>query len=108
MRADLELDPRGRRLSAALAAVLVPDNAPELRLVRAWLDSWSGIGLIVVGMSHQGFTVSLGEHGVGRWIAVFFHGRGGHEPIAAAGTAQEPTPWRAVQRAACEVLGRSA
>jgi hypothetical protein len=44
--------------------------------------------------------VSLGEHGVGRWIATFFHGRGGHEPIAAAGTAQEPTPWRAVQRAA--------
>jgi hypothetical protein len=54
-------------------------------------------------VAHQGFTVSLGEHGVGR-IAVFFHGRGGHEPIAAAGTAQEPTPWRAVQRAAWEAL----
>jgi hypothetical protein len=54
-------------------------------------------------MSHQGFTVSLGEHGVGRWIAVFFHGRGGHEPIAPAGTAQEATPWRAVQRAAWEI-----
>jgi hypothetical protein len=84
--------------------VLVPDHAPELRLVHAWLDSWSGIGLIVVGMAHQGFTVSLGEHGVGRWIAVSFHGRGGHEPIAASGTAQEPTPWRAVQRAAMGVL----
>jgi hypothetical protein len=59
------LDARGRRLRAALAAVLVRDNAPELRLVHDWLDSWSGIGLIVVGMSHQGFTVSLGEHGVG-------------------------------------------
>jgi hypothetical protein len=41
-----ELDARGRRLRAALAAVLVRDNAPELRLVRAWLDSWSGLGLI--------------------------------------------------------------
>jgi hypothetical protein len=51
-------------------------------------------------MAHQGFTVSLGEHGVGRRIAVFFHGRGGHEPVDAAGTVQEPTPWRAVQRAA--------
>ena len=51
-------------------------------------------------MSHQGFTVSLGEHGVGRWIAVLFYGRGGHEPVAAAGSAWEPTPWRAVQRAA--------
>jgi hypothetical protein len=28
---DLELDPRGRRLRAALAAVLVGDKAPELR-----------------------------------------------------------------------------
>jgi hypothetical protein len=57
-------------------------------------------------MAHQGFTVSLGEHGVGRRIAVFFHGRGGHEPVDAAGTVQEPTPWRAVQRAAWETLNR--
>jgi hypothetical protein len=53
---------------------LVKANAPELRLVHDLLDSWSGIGLVVVvvGMAHQGFTVSLGEHGVGRSIAVFF------------------------------------
>jgi hypothetical protein len=74
----------------------VKDTAPELKLMNALLDSWSGIGLVVVGMAHLGFTVSLGEHSVGRWIAVFFHGRGGHEPIATAGTAQEGTPWRAV------------
>ena len=100
----LLLDARGRRLRTALAAVLVRAEAPELRLIHDWLDTWSGIGLIVVGMSHQGFTVSLGEHGVGRWIAVFFHGRSGPEPIAAAGTAQDPTPWRAVQRAAWATL----
>jgi hypothetical protein len=34
-----ELDARGRRLRAALAAVLVRDKAPELRLVHDWLDS---------------------------------------------------------------------
>jgi hypothetical protein len=28
------------------AAVLVYDNAPELRLVHDWLDNWSGSGLI--------------------------------------------------------------
>jgi hypothetical protein len=41
----VDLDPRGRRLRAALAAALVPESAPELRLVRAWLDSlvpWKG------------------------------------------------------------------
>jgi hypothetical protein len=62
--------------------------------VHGLLDSWSGIGLVVVGMAHQGYQVSLGEHGAGRWIAVFFHGSGGHEPLAAEGTAQEQTPWR--------------
>jgi hypothetical protein len=39
----VDLDPRGRRLRAAPAAVLVRDNAPELRLVREWLDNSSGI-----------------------------------------------------------------
>jgi hypothetical protein len=96
----VELDARGRRLRAALAAVLVRDRARELDLVHQWLDSWAGLGLIVVGMSHQGFQVSVGEHGAGQWIAVFYHGRGGHEPVAAAGTAQAATPWRAVQMAA--------
>jgi hypothetical protein len=86
--------------------VLVRADAPELRLVHTWLDSWSGIGLVVVGMTHQGYQVSLGEHGASRWIAVFYRGGGGHEPIAAAGTAQESTPWRAVQRAAWETLNR--
>jgi hypothetical protein len=46
----VELDTRGRRLRAALAAVLVRDNAPELRLVREWLHSWSGLGLIIDGL----------------------------------------------------------
>jgi hypothetical protein len=102
----VELDPCGRRLRAALAAVLVRDRARELDLVHQWLDTWSGVGLIVVGMAHRGFTVSMGEHGVGRWIAVFFHGSGGHEPLAAEGTAQKRTPWRAVQRAAWEALAK--
>jgi hypothetical protein len=31
-------DARDRRLRAALAAVLVPDNTPELRVVHEWLD----------------------------------------------------------------------
>jgi hypothetical protein len=42
--------PAAAALRAALAAVLVPDNAPELRLVRGWLDNWSGLGLVIAGM----------------------------------------------------------
>ena len=38
------LDARGRRLRAALAAVLVRDNSPDLRLMHDGLDSWYGLG----------------------------------------------------------------
>jgi hypothetical protein len=107
VRQGLELDPRGRRICAALAAVLVKAHAPELRLMHQLLDSWAGIGLVVVGMAHQGYQVSLGEHGAARWIAVFYRPGRGHEPVMAAGTAQEPTPWRAVQRAAWVAVARS-
>ena len=85
---------------AALGFLQLPPRAPELRLLHRWLDSWSGLGLIVGGMQRQGFQVSLGEHGAGQWIGVFYRGHGGHELVAAAGTAQATTPWQAVQQAA--------
>ena len=66
------LDPRGRRLRAALAAVLVRDNAPELKLMREWLDSWSGIGLIIAGMTYQGWDVQLTAYPARDWRANFF------------------------------------
>ncbi len=48
-------------LIAALAALRVRNlDAPGLRLVHSLLDSWRGIGLIVVGMARQGFQASLG------------------------------------------------
>jgi hypothetical protein len=46
-----ELDPRGRRLRASLAAMLVPDDAPELRLARDWLNSESSVPGSSVGVS---------------------------------------------------------
>ena len=99
------MTPAGRRLRAALGFLQLPRRAPELRLLHRWLDTWSGIGLVVVGMQRQGFQVSVGEHGAGQWIAVFYSGHGGHEPVAAAGTAQAATPWRAVQGAAWAAVG---
>jgi hypothetical protein len=90
------LDARGRRLRVALAAVLVKAHAPELKLMHALLDTWAGIGLVVVGMAHQTLQVGLGEHGIARWITGFYRPAGGHKPIEAAGTAQEATPSGAV------------
>jgi hypothetical protein len=75
-------------------------------VLRQWLDSWRGLGILVEAMQRQGFQVSLGEHGPMQWTAVFFEGRGGHNVTHAAGVAQEATPWQAVQRAAWMTLSR--
>jgi hypothetical protein len=76
--------------------VLVPDNAPEVRLVREWLDSWSGLGLIIAGMAHQGWDVQLTAYAARDWRATFFPVGIAHSIVG--GSAWEPTPWRAVQR----------
>ena len=56
-------------------------------------------------MARQGFQVSLGDHGAGQWIAVFYDaGHGGPHGLTAVGTAQASTPWHAVQIAARAVL----
>jgi hypothetical protein len=56
-------------------------------------------------MTRHGFQLGLDQR-TGPWLAVFYRGSGGHEPIRPAGTAQAPTPWGAVQRAASEALNR--
>ncbi len=43
MPPPIELDARGRRLRAALAAVLVRDNAPRLRLMQC-RPTWAAQG----------------------------------------------------------------
>jgi hypothetical protein len=74
-----------------------------LRLLHRRLDNWSGVGLIVAGMTRQGFQLGLDQR-TGAWLAVFYRGSGGHEPIRPAGTAQAPTPWAAVQGAGWQAL----
>jgi hypothetical protein len=98
----VDLDARGRRLRAALAAVLVRADAPELGLVREWLDTRSGIGLIIAGMTHQGWDVQLTAYAARDWRANFFPVGIAHSIVG--GSAWEPTPWRAVQKAAGQAL----
>jgi hypothetical protein len=54
--------PSVRRLGAALAAVLVQAEAPELALVHRWLDNWHGAGLLTVGLHCTGYDLDL-RHG---------------------------------------------
>src|SRR2546427_5772483 len=91
---------RSATLAAALGFLALEPRAPELQLLHRCFDNWRGVGDVVTGMGRQGYQVSLGDHGAGQWIAVFYAGHGGQQPLEAAGTAQGPTPWAAVQRAA--------
>ena len=97
-------EPRRSLLVAAFAAVLVRHRAPELALVHALLDSWSGIGLIVVGMARQGYRLSLTNLTEGEWRAVF----SSHPLTRADGFGVARTPWRSVQMAAWAAAGRAA
>ena len=97
------IDRRLASLRDALAFLRLRANASEVRLLHVWLDSWAGIGLIVAGMTRQGFQVGLDQR-TGAWLAVFYSGSGGHEPMRPGGTAQAATPWGAVQQAAWVAL----
>jgi hypothetical protein len=53
-------------------------------------------------MHRLGWDVQLTEYGNGHWRATFYVTGMAHS--IASGTAWEPTPWRAVQRAAWAVV----
>jgi hypothetical protein len=93
-------------LRAALAAVLVRYNAPELQLVHEWLDSGRGSGLIIAGLAHQGWDVQLTAYAARDGRANVFPVGIAHSIVG--GSPWEPTPWRAVQRAAWATLNKQA
>jgi len=97
-RAATAVSPDRRRslLVAALAFAQLEPREPELRLLHRWLDTWSGLGEIAVGMARQGYRLSLSDIGPGECRAVFAT----HPQWAPAGYGVAPTPWTAVQRAA--------
>jgi hypothetical protein len=65
-------DSRRALLVAALAAVLVKSCEPEFAMIHTWLDSWSGLGAIVVGMRRHGYELRLDSDREG-WKATFLH-----------------------------------
>ena len=66
-------DDRRALLTAALAFLQFSSHTPALRPLHAWLDSWHGVGLVVVGMERQGFKVSIRSVAV-EGLAASFHG----------------------------------
>ena len=102
----MELDRAGRRLRAALAAVLVHADEPELRLVHRWLDNWHGVGLLAVGLHRVSDDLDLRQYGDGHWRSTFYVTGLAHSILG--GTAWEPTVWRAVQRAGWDAMNHAA
>ena len=84
------------------AARLERSLSPVLEAVHAWLDSWSGIGVIERGMARQHFDLQLTRYANEGWRATFYVS--GREHSTTRATAWERTPWRAVQSGAWEAL----
>jgi len=98
----------GRRLAtlrAALAFLRLPPRAPELRLLHRWLDSWTGVGLITVGVERQGLRLSLSHVAEGEWRAMFM---GENALLAPRGFGVASSPWGAVQMAAWAAVRQDA
>ena len=103
------LDARGRLLRAALgfAGCAMPSYDRALWALRTWLDSWSGVGHVAVGMHRQGYDLQLTQYDDRGWRATFYTTGMEHSPRSAKGTAWDRTPWRAMQWAAWEALKRA-
>jgi hypothetical protein len=96
----LSAEDRRSLLYAALACTRVKSTETRDPDSRTWLDSWSGLGAIVVGMLRYGYDLSLtgDKHG---WRATTFLRRS-HlmQPWVGQVLTWWPTPWRAVQEGA--------
>jgi hypothetical protein len=66
------LDQRGRLLRAAVgfAGCSMPSYDRALYALRTWLDSWSGIGHVTVGMARQGYDLQLTRYDEKGWRVV--------------------------------------
>jgi hypothetical protein len=83
------LDHRGQLLRAAVgfAGCSMPSYDRALHALRIWLDSWSGIGHVAVGMARQGFDLQLTRYDEKGWRATFYTTGMEHSPTSATGTA---------------------
>ena len=100
------VDQRGRLLRAALGFAGLPRSSYHRSLwaLRIWLDSWSGIGHVAVGMARQGYDLQLTRYDDRGWRVTFYTTGMEHSPTSATGTGWERTPWHATQRAAWAAL----
>jgi hypothetical protein len=98
------LNERRATLAAALGFALFEPRTRELVRLHGSLDTWRGIGDIIVGMARQDYDIQLKRYDARGWRATFYTTGMEHSATSAIGSAWESTPWRAVQRAAAAAL----
>jgi hypothetical protein len=104
-RASSISDRRLATLRAALGFLQLPPRATELQLLHCWLDSWTGVDLIAVGLHRQGWDLQLTQYGARNWRATFYVTGAAHSIVG--GSAWEPNVWSAVQVAAWQAMSKS-
>ena len=81
----------------------MPSYDRGLHALRAWLDTWAGIGHVAVGDAPSR-VLQLTQYDDRGWRATFYTTGMEHSPTGAIGTGWERTPWHATQRAAWDAL----
>jgi ATP dependent DNA ligase domain len=65
---EITMAPRTpHNLVAALGFLQIDSRAPGLQLLHQWLDNWTGVGLITVGVERLGYRLSLSHIAEGEW-----------------------------------------
>jgi len=60
----------------------MPSYDRALWALRTWLDSWSGIGHVAVGMHRQGYDLQLTQYDDRGWRATFYTTGMEHSPTS--------------------------
>jgi hypothetical protein len=87
------MDCLSRLLALGFAGCPLRSYDRALWALRTWLDSWSGIEHVAVGMHREGYDLQLTQYDERGWRATFYTTGMEHSPTSATGTAWERTPW---------------
>src|SRR5262249_36868958 len=68
------------RTAGECATLSTPSADRALWAVRTWVDSWTGIGHVAVGMHRQGFDLQLTQYDERGWRATFYTTGMEHSP----------------------------
>ena len=87
---------RAAALKASLGFLYLPPREPELQMLHRWLDSWTGVGLITVGVERRGLRLSLSHITEAEWRATFMGERADENNsltvVAPTGSARKTVP----------------